>query len=357
MKPVTRIRTVGADPTQDPAVREAGLKIKAGEVVALPTETVYGLAADATNADAVARIFEVKNRPQDNPLIVHLADADEIETYCETPGEAFDLLSKAFWPGPLTLVLKAKPLLKETVCRGLDTVAVRIPNHPVARAVIREAGVPLAAPSANLSGRPSPTRAKHVYNDLRGRLELILDGGECEVGIESTVLDLSEGKPVILRPGRITRTAMEAVLQTPVTYLNKTEQERRSPGTRYRHYAPKSPLYLVHSSLEPETFTELVRFLKGRVVGPIGYIGSRIQPGEDKRIKVIAYKATEIDRFAHDLYANLRDLERYRVEAILVDGFRESSQTESILDRLKRAANRQLSDEADLQRFMEQFED
>lgn len=241
----------------NPAVIErAGRLLAAGELVAIPTETVYGLAADAGNPSAVRRIFEVKGRPQDNPLIVHIADLAMWTALVEgeLPKEAL-LLAEAFWPGPLTIILKKSARVPQETSAGLDSVGVRFPSHPAAQAVIRAAGCPLAAPSANLSGSPSPTSARHCLDDLDGRIPLIVDGGECGVGIESTVVSLV-GEPVILRPGAVTAEMMSRVLERPVSVsaaaTRPLEQGAQvaSPGMKYRHYSPKAKVTLVEGPAE-----------------------------------------------------------------------------------------------------------
>jgi len=221
-------------------LEQAGGLIKMGSLVAFPTETVYGLGADATNEKAVAAIFEAKGRPQDNPLIVHIASANELKEIArEIPESAYELMG-IFSPGPLTIVLKKKNGIPNITTGGLDTVGVRIPDHPIALGLIRSAGVPIAAPSANRSGRVSPTEASHVYEDMQGRIPMILDGGKTRVGIESTVLDLTKEMPVILRPGAIT-----AAMLAPVLGAVRTKQGEvlvaEAPGMKYKHYAPICP--------------------------------------------------------------------------------------------------------------------
>ncbi len=235
-------------------VGAAAALLKAGRVVAIPTETVYGLAADALNVDAVKRIFLVKGRPQDNPLIVHIGDlAMWTPLVTVLPKHAL-ILAEAFWPGPLTIILPKSDLVPAVTTAGMDSVAVRMPAHPAARAIIRAAGVPLAAPSANLSGLPSPTTAQHCLKDLNGKIPLIIDGGPCEVGIESTVVSLV-GRPTLLRPGAITAGMLSRALGEAVRVSDAVERPLKegerptSPGMKYRHYAPKARVVLVESDL------------------------------------------------------------------------------------------------------------
>ncbi len=227
--------------------------IKSGGLVVFPTETVYGLGADATNSDAAKRIYEAKGRPSDNPLIIHISEPSQVESYAYT-SLLYYQLAEHFMPGPLTVVLRAKQTVPLTIRAGLDTVAVRCPENQIARRLIALSGVPIAAPSANISGSPSPTRAEHVIADMWGRVDAIIDGGECDIGLESTIIKLcDDGGAILLRPGRIT----EQMLLPYLKYLkianavtDKLEEGEKviSPGMKYRHYAPKAPLYLVDAS-------------------------------------------------------------------------------------------------------------
>ena len=226
--------------------------LKNGGLAAIPTETVYGLAADALNGEAVAKIFAAKGRPMDNPLIVHVAEFEDIERFAlvrEIP-EAAKKLAKVFWPGPLTIIMKKGGVIPDEVSAGLDTVAIRLPSHPSARAIIKAADTPLAAPSANLSGSPSPTTAQHVMNDMDGKIDAVFDGGACGVGVESTVITLAEDTPRLLRPGRVTLEQLREVLgevELDSAVLNKLKdgQKASSPGMKYKHYAPKANVILL----------------------------------------------------------------------------------------------------------------
>lgn len=231
------------------AIARAAELIRRGRLVAFPTETVYGLGADAMNPEAVARIFAAKERPADNPLIVHVDTIEALRPICHVTAEARALMD-AFWPGPLTLLLKKKDGVPAITTAGLDTVAVRMPAHPTALALLRESGLPIAAPSANRSGRPSPTRASHVWEDMQGRIPMILDGGPCSVGLESTVLDMTAAVPLVLRPGGITREMLLGFLPevgVAGSVLRPLEKDEiaASPGMRHTHYAPRAPLTMV----------------------------------------------------------------------------------------------------------------
>ena len=235
--------------TDENAVKTAAELIRAGEVVGMPTETVYGLAANALNGEAVKKIFLAKGRPQDNPLIVHIADFDQIYDLCPAVPPQAKLLADAFWPGPLTMIVPKGDCIPDEVSCGLDTVGIRLPSHPMARALIRESGVPLAAPSANTSGRPSTTTAAHVMHDMDGKIAAVLDGGACGVGVESTVITLALERPRLLRPGGITLEQLRSVLGERALYEKIGDDVKVSaPGMKYRHYAPKAPVTVVRGN-------------------------------------------------------------------------------------------------------------
>ncbi|MEN1760659.1 L-threonylcarbamoyladenylate synthase [Anoxynatronum sibiricum] len=266
----TRFATIDPQLFTDEALQPFARMLAAGKTVAFPTETVYGLGADATNPRALAAIFEAKGRPSDNPLIVHVAAPEDIEPLVKTVTPLARKLMAHFWPGPLTIILEKSPAVPDMVTAGLDTVALRMPAHPLARRLIALAGVPVAAPSANQSGRPSPTRGSHVVKDLEGRVDAIIDGGPCEVGLESTVVDATGSFPVILRPGGVTRemllmvvdhVAVDAALVKKDFGGGESVTAPRSPGMKYTHYAPKAPLILARSSRPAETTTEAAHVL------------------------------------------------------------------------------------------------
>ena len=229
---------------------QAAAILREGGLVGIPTETVYGLGANGLDPQAVARIFAAKGRPQDNPLILHIPEASWLERYCQSIPERAWALAEAFWPGPLTLILPRKPEVPDAVTAGLDTVGMRCPAHPLCREIIRLAGVPVAAPSGNTSGRPSPTTAQHMLEDMDGKIDAIVDGGPCTVGVESTILDLTETTPRLLRPGGITLEQLKSVLgevavDPAVTRLMGAGEKPKAPGMKYRHYAPKAPVTVV----------------------------------------------------------------------------------------------------------------
>ncbi len=236
-------------------IKTAGKLLKDGELVGMPTETVYGLAADALNGEAVANIFKAKGRPMDNPLIVHIADFSQVDDLVAFVPPVLEDLAEAFWPGPLTVILEKSDLIPDEVSAGLDTVAIRMPSHPDARALIRAAGKPLAAPSANTSGMPSPTTAEHVLHDMDGKIAAVVDGGPCEVGVESTVLTLCTRVPRVLRPGKVTPEELFEVLgevEVDDAVLGDLAEGAvaASPGMKYKHYSPKAEVYIVDGSAD-----------------------------------------------------------------------------------------------------------
>lgn len=241
--------------TDPQCVLQAARLIQEGQLVALPTETVYGLGANGLDPQAVAKIFAAKGRPQDNPLILHIADPSQMELFCHGIPESAYRLAKAFWPGPLTLVLPARACVPKCTTAGLPTVAVRCPDHAATRKIIALAGVPIAAPSANLSGKPSTTTAQHVYHDHQGNIPLIVDGGPCRVGVESTIVDLTESRPRLLRPGGITPEQLvevlgDLVIDKAVTAQVSQDAVVKAPGMKYRHYAPQCQVIIVSGSRE-----------------------------------------------------------------------------------------------------------
>lgn len=246
-------------PTEE-HLRQAAAILKSGGLVAMPTETVYGLAADALNGKAVRKIFEAKGRPSDNPLIVHIADTEQLRPLVREVPEKADILARRFWPGPLTMILPKSDAIPREVSAGLDTVAIRFPSHPIARRLIELSG-PLAAPSANLSGSPSPTTFRHVYCDMNGRIDAILDGGDSEVGVESTVITLATEIPRILRPGGITAEQLrdaigEVEIDEAVTKPLAAGETAASPGMKYKHYAPQAEVLLIDA--EGESFCRYI---------------------------------------------------------------------------------------------------
>jgi L-threonylcarbamoyladenylate synthase len=315
-------------------VRRGAEVIRAGGLVAFPTETVYGLGADALSGTAVARIFEAKERPRGNPLIVHLANAAALESIAaRVPPRARDAAAR-FWPGPLTLVVPRAATVPLITTGGLETVAARVPAHPVARALIEASGRPIAAPSANRSGRPSPTRAEHVRDDLDGRIELILDGGSTPVGVESTVLDMTTEPPMLLRPGGVTLEELKDCLgEVGVLGSGDEQAAGRSPGLRYRHYAPRAQVIIIEAGTGERV---VVPWLEaGR---PVALMTQRPVALERPGLKVKTMPG-DLGAYARDLFAVLRELDSTGVEGIFVEAVPREGLGLTIMDRLRRAAS------------------
>jgi L-threonylcarbamoyladenylate synthase len=337
------------DPEQSmEAIRCAAAILQTGGVVAFPTETVYGLGADASNVAAVEKIFAAKGRPADNPLIVHFGGMEQLGTLVrEIPPRAY-LLAGHFWPGPLTMVLPKSESLPGIVTAGLHSVAVRIPAHPLALALLREASLPVAAPSANLSGSPSPTTAAHVIADLAGRIDAILDGGACSIGVESTVLSLLEGTPAILRPGGVTWEMLRAVLGEEIVDLSDSNGEFKgtppAPGMKYRHYAPTVPLYLVEGGRGGgELIVSLLADLRRQMMRPglllSAETAQHFSSYENIPLEVLGSRKHPA-LMASRLYAALRRLDDGAVDIILAEGFAEAEMGRVLMNRLRKAASR-----------------
>lgn len=329
-------------------IKTAGEIIKEGGLVAFPTETVYGLGADALNAGASKKIYEAKGRPSDNPLIVHIAEFSDLERITKSVPPAAKLLNDAFWPGPLTIIVEKNEQVPYETTGGMDTVAVRMPDHPVALALIREGGGYIAAPSANTSGRPSPTLAEHVAGDLCGKIPMILDGGPVGIGIESTIVDLTEEVPMILRPGYITQDMLEEVIgevrMDPGIIASDSTRKPKAPGMKYKHYAPKADLILVdgEETQVVEKMKELAAaaILEGRRVGIICTDETRSYYQEGQVISIGA--RSDEDAIAQHLYKILREFDDLDVELIYSESFATPRIGQAIMNRLLKAAGHQV---------------
>lgn len=330
------------------ALAEAGRLIKQGELVAFPTETVYGLGGDALRADSARKIYAAKGRPSDNPLIIHISRWEDIYHICRDIPEAAKKLADAFWPGPLTMVLKKQEVVPKETTGGLDTVAVRLPSHPVARAFIEAAGGYVAAPSANVSGRPSPTLAKYVLEDMGGKIPLIIDGGAVGIGVESTIVDLTEDTPVILRPGYITHEMLKAVLgevSEDVTMMESLQDVApKAPGMKYRHYAPKGSLTIVAGPTDEvvdyiNAACEAARFA-GKRTGVLCTSETAARYQADC-IKCVGTRADE-GTVAHSLYQMLRECDDEGLEVLFSESFPTEGIGQAIMNRLLKAAGHQI---------------
>lgn len=349
----TTILRLGEGEKDDESLRRAGEIIKAGGLVAFPTETVYGLGGDALNPDSSRKIYAAKGRPSDNPLIVHLCRAEDLAKVAREVPETALRLAEAFWPGPLTMILPKSDLVPKETTGGLDTVAVRLPSHQGARKMIEYAGGFVAAPSANLSGRPSPTTAKYVTEDMQGRIEMILDGGEVGIGLESTIVDLTVDPPQVLRPGFITGEMLREVLgrvENDATLFSVAGgQAPRAPGMKYRHYAPKGDLVIVRGETQSVTAYVNERTLEARKAGEkTGVIAAAdTASGYDADVvKTIGDRRDE-EVIARRLYGILREFDDEGVDRIFSESFGEeesgrSGLGQAIMNRLLKAAGHQV---------------
>lgn len=332
----TQLLTVKEMKQDREAIIRAGQIIRQGGLVALPTETVYGLGANALNPDAVKNIFLAKGRPQDNPLIIHIEDASQAECYAKNIPPVYYELCRRFCPGPLTIILPKKDIIPLETSGGLETVAIRIPAHPVARAIIHEAGVPIAAPSANLSGSPSPTTAQHCVHDLWGRVDAIVDAGECSVGVESTVISLAGEKPILLRPGAVTPQMLEEFLPDLMIHEAVTEKLKEgvradSPGMKYKHYAPKAKITILDA--DSREFTEYVNSQKKEGLFALCF-------EEDVpflQVPYISLGKDETDQAKH-LFAALRELDERGAQEVYARCPSKQGVGLAVYNRLIRAA-------------------
>ena len=311
------------------SIEQAAALLRQGKLVAIPTETVYGLGADAANPEAVAKIFAAKGRPADHPLIVHLAYALQIKDWAIDIPEAAWQLASEFWPGPLTMVLRKKASVPLAVTGGQDTVALRVPNNPVALWLLRVFGGGIAAPSANRFGRISPTLAQHVADELGDAVDCILDGGPCSVGLESTIIDLTDSQPTILRPGRITRSQLEEVLQAPVSL--KSQHKIRAPGMLAAHYAPGTPAYLCEAGRLLNEFDD--QCAQGKQVGVLAF-SPELSELPCEHLLHLPDKAEEYEAA---LYSALRKLDSFGLDSILVEQPPALEEWAAVNDRLGKA--------------------
>jgi Sua5/YciO/YrdC/YwlC family protein len=345
MKKNTRVFYISED-DRESSIQEAARILKEGGTVAFPTETVYGLGADALNEKAVLQIFEAKGRPADNPLIVHV-DSKEgcLKLVRSIPDKASVLMDK-FWPGPLTLIMERKPIVPDVTTGGLDTVAVRMPENLIALELIKHSGIPIAAPSANLSGKPSPTTAEHVLCDLSGRIDALIDGGEVSIGLESTVVDMTSEVPAILRPGKISKEELEDCIgEVKVAYDDKVHPESetvRSPGMKYTHYSPESSVILVEGE-----HGHVVSRIKELIVdlslrnAKIGLLLT--EESHNNFSEYLSYsmgKKDKPEQVAKNLFFGLRYLDERNIDIIIVDGsFRPDGIGMAVFNRIRKAAD------------------
>ena len=330
---------LGTEPSD---IRAAAAIIRDGGLVAFPTETVYGLGADGMNGEAAAKIYEAKGRPSDNPMIVHISSKNDLKKLTDHITQDMKTLMDAFWPGPLTMVVPALPSVPRVTTGGLSTVAVRMPNHSVALALIEASGLPIAAPSANASGRPSPTTGMHVLDDLNGRIDAVIMGEPCQIGIESTVVDMTQDPPMILRPGKLTAEDLSRLLGKKVSMdpallvrpdihrsgdsLMETDAEfhPKSPGMKYKHYAPKAEMIIFEG--EPEKVRLAIAEAKME----------RAERGE--KVGIILYDDSRPEEAAHDFFAQLRAFDKSGVDVIFAAALKEDGVGFAVMNRMFKSA-------------------
>ena len=330
----------------DPAMLKAAAHLlKKGEIIAFPTETVYGLGANALDTTAIKKIYRAKGRPSDNPLIVHISALEQMEELVEEVSANAILLINNFWPGPLTLVMKKSPLVPKEISAGLETVALRMPAHPVALKLISEAAIPIAAPSANTSGKPSPTTAHHVWQDLQGKIAGIIDAGNAGVGVESTVLDITTPVPTILRPGGITLEDLEEIVGEVKLdpHLKDEASAPKSPGMKYTHYSPEAPVTIItgHDEQLVEKFLHIINNSKNSKLALM--ISSELEDQLKKDIpetihKEILGSRNELAIIAANLFSGLRNIDQLDVDLIYAEAFPEKGIGAAIMNRLYKAA-------------------
>ncbi len=341
---VIKIEENNIDSDAGSALERAGSIIRDGGLVAFPTETVYGLGGDALNPESSKKIYAAKGRPSDNPLIVHVADMESVADIVKEIPEAARKLADAFWPGPLTMIMNKSDKVPYETTGGLDTVAIRMPNNKIALELIRQSGGYIAAPSANTSGRPSPTVARYCVEDLSGKIEMIIDGGQVGIGLESTIVDLTSGTPMILRPGYITKEMLSGVLgavEIDRTIIDGNSKERpKAPGMKYRHYAPKGELTIVEGSQEDVVayINDRARAARadGKRVGVIGTDATKSLYVADV-VKSVGNRENEAT-IAHELFKVLREFDDENMDVMFSESFDDSGIGQAIMNRLLKAA-------------------
>jgi L-threonylcarbamoyladenylate synthase len=340
----TEVLRINSKKPDDVIIERASSLIRSGEIVAFPTETVYGLGANALDPLAISKIYQIKGRPSDNPLIIHIGDLNMLSGLVSTISPREMRMIKKFWPGPITLIFKKSKSVPKITTGGLGTVAVRMPRNKIALELIKRSGLPIAAPSANISGKPSPTNASHVKEDLDGKVKLILDGGRTEIGIESTVIDMTSRIPVILRPGEISKERIEDEIgevrfhDTLLDGRRNSKKINKSPGMKYRHYSPIARVVIVEGSKTraEEKIIELTKKLKddGKRVS-VMTANRSLKPNADS----VQFLGNNLDTIARNLFANLRKADNDHIDVIVVQGIHYNNIGFAIMNRLKKAAD------------------
>ncbi|MGO1922941.1 MAG: L-threonylcarbamoyladenylate synthase [Jeotgalicoccus sp.] len=311
-----------------------------GEIIGIPTETVYGLAADARNGEAINKVFSAKGRPGDNPLIIHIHDISQLEKFTAVLDERITKLMEAFWPGPISFILPLKgDYLSTNAVAELDSVAVRMPSHPVGRKILQYTDIPLAAPSANISGKPSPTNAQHVIDDLEDKLYGVIDSESAIYGIESTVLDCTQYPYRIARPGAVTKEELEAVLETAVGTVSDKTDKPISPGMKYKHYAPSQPLIVIEGGINNNTKLPVERNQKVGIIGPET---SREFISEDIQFISLCRDRESYKEAARNLYSALRIMDTSDVDIIFIHGFDKVPESEGLMNRIYKATGNEV---------------
>ncbi len=323
----------------DRDIEKAGAVIRSGGLVAFPTETVYGLGASAFDAEAAAKIYAAKGRPSDNPLIVHICDKSQIRGIVKEIPDSAKIVIDKFMPGPVTIILKKNKKIPDEVTAGLDTVAIRFPSHITARKLIKAAGAPIAAPSANLSGKPSPTKAEHVIQDMSGRIDAVIDGGSCDVGVESTIVDFTDKKPVILRPGGVTyddliSCGIDAEIDANILRSIDADEKPKCPGTKYKHYAPDAEVTVVEGEKEAvrKKIKELLASVRGKTAGVLAMYGA------DYDNAVILSAGNTNKDYARNLFSALREFDALGVEVVFAEFCEKDGYGLAVKNRLYKAA-------------------
>ncbi len=341
----TKILKIDPNNIEIPELHEAANILSNGGTVVFPTETVYGLGANALDEVAITKIYEAKGRPSDNPLIVHISSIEAIDKIAQNISDKAKMLMDKFWPGPLTLIFKKSDRIPQNVTGGLDTVAIRMPSHPIAKKLIELSQIPVAAPSANLSGKPSPTREEHVLQDLEGRVDVIICGGSSEVGVESTVIDMTTDIPMILRPGGVTKEEIEEVIgkvqiDPGILMDQRNNIKPKSPGMKYTHYSPEAEVIMVNGELN-NIIEKIEDIRKEKELS--GYkIG--IMATEETKSKyhggtiISVGSRMELKTVASNLFKTLREFDEKKVDLIIAEGFQDSGMGQAIMNRLTKAA-------------------
>jgi len=341
----TKIIKVNPKNPQISKIKQAARLIRQGNLVAFPTETVYGLGANALSHPAVKKIFTAKGRPSDNPLIIHIYDKNDIYLLAKDIPKITEKIIRRFWPGPLTIVLKKSQIVPKITTGGLNTVAIRMPKNKIVNLLLREAGVPIAAPSANFAGKPSPTLARHVYDDLKDRIDLIIDGGQTSIGIESTVIDLSRKRPMLLRPGGATLEEIQKTIGRidvhPFLKSGKLNSVSRSPGMKYRHYSPAAKLILIEGTKQNvnKKISQLIKAYK-KQRKRVGVM--TIDKNFSQKADMIKYVGNSFESIATNLFKTFREFDSKRIDIILMQGVSQRGLGLGIMNRLSKAAYKKI---------------